>query len=305
MPNNKMERFTRRARRVLAFAEEEAERLQHNTIGTEHLLLGILHESHGIGSRVLRDFAIESDRLQTVIQELTASKADTASAIRELSPETKRVVELSVDEARRLGKYFIDTEHLLLALVNQSESIAIDALKRLGITAEAIRKHIYDILEGHFPLPIPSLNPLEFDPIYPAPQNQIKRLNTGTYEVLQNVLMKILDMIATGKLPTAQGIELFNALTPDLKLAPIQQAEMISHLFEQKTIQDYTVRLTEVDSKGVKQPNETTLPLANVLNEIDRFLAMSLGEADKPLVYQLGDTSLEVRIEKGRSNDAQ
>lgn len=300
MPNNKMERFTRRARRVLAFAEEEAERLQHNTIGTEHLLLGILHESHGIGSRVLRDFAIESDRLQTVIQELTASKADTASAIRELSPETKRVVELSVDEARRLGKYFIDTEHLLLALVNQSESVAIDALKRLGITAEAIRKHIYDILEGHFSLLTPSsANPLEFDQVFPAPQKRVERLNTSTYEVLQNVLMKILDMIATGKLPTAQGIELFNALTPDLKLAPIQQAEMISHLFEQKTIQDYTVRLTEVDSKGVKQHSETTLPLANVLHEIDRFLAMSLGEADKPLIYQLGDTSLELRIEKG------
>ena len=134
-----------------------------------------------------------------------------------------------------------------------------------------------------------------------APTETIKRLPADAYIMLNNVLMKILEMIEAGKLSATQGIELFNTLTPDLKLAPGQQAELISHLFDQKTFRDYRVRFTEIDPTNSEKKAETVVPLDTVLAEIDRFLAASLNKPDEPLVYQLGGSSLEVRIEKHES----
>ena len=127
------------------------------------------------------------------------------------------------------------------------------------------------------------------------------RLPAAAYELLENVLMKILDMIESGKLPIAQAVELFSTLTPDLKLAPGQQAELISHLFEHTKFNDYQVSLSAVDSKGVETISETKLPLTTLLAEIDRFLAATLNEPEKPLMFTLGDSSIQVRIEKGEN----
>jgi hypothetical protein len=134
----------------------------------------------------------------------------------------------------------------------------------------------------------------------PVPKQATTRLPADAYELLENVLMKILEMIETGKLPLAQGVELFGTLTPDLKLAPGQQAELISHLFDQKKFNDYQVSLKAVDSKGVETISETKLPLTTLLAEIDRFLAATLNEPEKPLTFTLGDSSLEVRIGKDK-----
>ena len=147
MPNNKMERFTQRARRVLSLAQEEAERLRHNYIGTEHLLLGLMREEGGVAGRVLRDLGLESRRVEELVEELTRATARTTTTALDLSPGTKRVLELAVDEARRMGHHYIGTEHLLLGLVRQSEGVAIDVLKRLGVSPEEVRRQTRRVLQ--------------------------------------------------------------------------------------------------------------------------------------------------------------
>jgi ATP-dependent Clp protease ATP-binding subunit ClpC len=142
-----MERFTQRARRVLSLAQEEAERLRHNYIGTEHLLLGLLREDGGVAGRVLRDLGLEQRRVEELVDELTRASSRSTAGAAELSPGTKRVLELAVDEARRMGHHYIGTEHLLLGLVRQPEGVAIDVLKRLGVSPEEVRRQTRRVLQ--------------------------------------------------------------------------------------------------------------------------------------------------------------
>ncbi len=146
MPN-KMERFTQRARRVLSLAQEEAERLQHSYIGTEHLLLGLMREEGGVAGRVLRDLGLDQRRVEELVERMTRAGQRTANARLDLSPGTKKVLELAVDEARRMGHHYIGTEHLLLGLVRQSEGIAIDVLKRLNVSPEEVRRQTRRVLQ--------------------------------------------------------------------------------------------------------------------------------------------------------------
>ncbi len=146
MPN-KMERFTQRARRVLSLAQEEAERLQHNYIGTEHLLLGLIREEGGVAGRVLRELGLEQRRVEELVERMTRASTRTTTVQPELSPGTKRVLELAVDEARRMGHHYIGTEHLLLGLVRLTEGVAIDILKRLGISPEEVRRQTRRVLQ--------------------------------------------------------------------------------------------------------------------------------------------------------------
>ncbi|MBZ0292637.1 MAG: ATP-dependent Clp protease ATP-binding subunit [Anaerolineae bacterium] len=142
-----MERFTQRARRVLSLAQDEAERLQHNYIGTEHLLLGLMREEGGVAGRVLRDLGLEQRRVEELVERLTRASTRTPTSQLDLSPGTKRVLELAVDEARRMGHHYIGTEHLLLGLVRQSEGVAIDVLKRLGVSPEEVRRQTRRVLQ--------------------------------------------------------------------------------------------------------------------------------------------------------------
>ena len=146
MPN-KMERFTQRARRVLSLAQEEAERLQHHQIGTEHLLLGLMREEGGVAGRVLRDLGLDLRRVEELVTRLSASEHKTGHAPLDLSPGTKKVLELAVDEARRMGHHYIGTEHLLLGLVRQQEGIALDVLRRLGVSPEEVRRQTRKVLQ--------------------------------------------------------------------------------------------------------------------------------------------------------------
>src|SRR5215470_10088106 len=99
MPPNKMERFTQRARRVLSLAQEAAERLKHNYIGTEHMLLGLMREEGGVAGRVLRDLGLEEKRVEELVKDLTRATTRIPATTLDLSPGTKRVLELAVDEA--------------------------------------------------------------------------------------------------------------------------------------------------------------------------------------------------------------
>jgi ATP-dependent Clp protease ATP-binding subunit ClpC len=143
---DKMERFTQRARRVLSLAHEEAERLHHNYIGTEHLLLGLIREEGGVAGRVLRELGLEPSRVKEMVERLTGIGRHAGGRI-ELAPGTEHVIQMAVEEARRMGHHYIGTEHLLLGLIRQGEGVGIDVLRRLGVTPEQIRRQTRRILQ--------------------------------------------------------------------------------------------------------------------------------------------------------------
>ena len=129
MNSKNWERFTQRARRVLSLAQEEAERLNHNYIGSEHVLIGLLREEGGVAGRVLRELGLDAVRVQAMVERLSGGPGTRTPFTKiELSPSTKRVLELAVEEARRMGQHYISTEHLLLGLARQNEGLAIDVL---------------------------------------------------------------------------------------------------------------------------------------------------------------------------------
>jgi ATP-dependent Clp protease ATP-binding subunit ClpC len=167
---NKMERFTQRARRVLSLAQEEAERLQHNYIGTEHLLLGLMREEGGVAGRVLRDLGLDQRRVEELVERLTRASSRTTTIQLDLSPGTKKVLELAVDEARRMGHHYIGTEHLLLGLVRQSEGVAIEVLKRLGVSPEEVRRTTRRVLQES-PVQSPQEQQNEPRPKQPRPKS--------------------------------------------------------------------------------------------------------------------------------------
>jgi len=141
-----MERFTQRARRVLSLAHQEAERMRHNHIGTEHLLLGLIREEGGVAGRVLRELGLEADRVQEIVEQLTGVGQYRGGKL-DLSPGTQQVLEFAVEEARRLGHHYIGTEHILLGLVRHGEGIAMDVLRKLGVSSEQIRRQTRRVLQ--------------------------------------------------------------------------------------------------------------------------------------------------------------
>ena len=141
-----MERFTQRARRVLSLAHQEAERMRHNYIGTEHLLLGLIREEGGVAGRVLRELGLEADRVQEIVERLTGTGQYSGGKL-DLSPGTQEVLEFAVEEARRMGHHYIGTEHLLLGLVRFNDGVALDVLRKLGVTPEQIRRQTRRVLQ--------------------------------------------------------------------------------------------------------------------------------------------------------------
>lgn len=140
---NKMERFSADARRVLSYAQDEADYLQRSHIGTEHILVGLIREEDGIAGRVLRALGADKQQVQSLVEKLTGSITPRMTTTPpELSPGVKRVLELAVDEARRLESESIDTEHLMLGLLRLTEGIALDILKRLRVNPNEVRQRV-------------------------------------------------------------------------------------------------------------------------------------------------------------------
>ena len=134
-----MEQFTQRARRVLSLAHQEAERMHHSSINTEHVLLGLIQEEGGIASRVLRDLGLEPDRVIEMVERV-CGKGQAQQAAIDLSAGVQEVLQFCFEEARRMGHHYVGTEHLLLALIRSNEGKAMEVLRKLGVTTEQIRR---------------------------------------------------------------------------------------------------------------------------------------------------------------------
>ena len=133
------DRFTKQARQVLQVAQEEAIRLNHNYIGTEHLLLGLAKEEHGIAARVLREVGATPADVVRAVERMAPRNARPPFGKPALTPRTKRVIELAIEEARQMGHPNIGTEHLLLGLVQETEGIAAEVLRSLGVSLDKVR----------------------------------------------------------------------------------------------------------------------------------------------------------------------
>jgi len=136
---NRFAKFTVRARRVLRFSREEALRFQHNYIGTEHLLLGLVRENGGIAGAVLHNFGVEINKVRSAVEFIIGRGDRGVSGTLGLTRRIKKVIELAADEARRLNHDYIGTEHLLLGLVREGEGIAAGVLQSLGVSLEKVR----------------------------------------------------------------------------------------------------------------------------------------------------------------------
>ena len=145
MPD-RFDKFTERARRVLTLAQEEAQRFNHNYIGTEHLLLGLVREGDGVAAKVLSNLGVDLNKVRSAVEFIIGRGDRSGTGEIGLTPRAKKVIELAVDEARRLNHSYIGTEHLLLGLVREGEGVAAGVLESLGVNLERVRGETTRIL---------------------------------------------------------------------------------------------------------------------------------------------------------------
>ncbi len=145
---DRFDKFTERARKVLALAQEEAQRFNHNYIGTEHLLLGLVREGEGVAAQVLNNLGVELNKVRSAVEFIIGRGDRIVLGEIGLTPRAKKVIELAVDEARRLNHHYIGTEHLLLGLVREGEGIAAGVLESLGVNLEKVRTTTIQILSN-------------------------------------------------------------------------------------------------------------------------------------------------------------
>ena len=143
---DRFDKFTERARKVLSLAQEEAQRFQHNYIGTEHILLGLIREGEGVAAKVLSNLGVELWRVRQAVEFIIGRGDRIVLGEIGLTPRAKKVIELAVDEARRLNHHYIGTEHLLLGLVREGQGIAAGVLESLGVNLEKVRTQTIQVL---------------------------------------------------------------------------------------------------------------------------------------------------------------
>ena len=143
---SRFEKFSERARRVLSLAQEEAQRFNHNYIGTEHILLGLVRETEGVAARVLSSLTVDLGKVRSAVEFIIGRGEKPPQGEIGLTPRAKKVVELAVDEARRMNHTYIGTEHLLIGLLREGEGVAAGVLESLGVTLDKVRAETHRIL---------------------------------------------------------------------------------------------------------------------------------------------------------------
>jgi ATP-dependent Clp protease ATP-binding subunit ClpC len=142
------ERFTDRARRSVVFAQEEARMLNHNYIGTEHILLGLLREEEGVAAKALTNLGVSLEAVRRDVGEIVGRGSEVARGHIPFTPRAKKVLELSLREALQLGHNYIGTEHILLGLIREGEGVAAQVLQKLGAGLNQVRRTVVELLSG-------------------------------------------------------------------------------------------------------------------------------------------------------------
>jgi ATP-dependent Clp protease ATP-binding subunit ClpC len=164
------ERFTDRARKVMALANQEAQRFNHEYIGTEHILLGLVKEGSGVGANVLKNLDVDIKKLRLEVEKLVKSGPDMVTMGKlPHTPRAKKVIEYAIEEARSLNHNYIGTEHILLGLLRETEGVAAQVLMNLGLKLEEVRQEVLNLLGASMENGIPSLG-MKMDPTAAAKQ---------------------------------------------------------------------------------------------------------------------------------------
>jgi ATP-dependent Clp protease ATP-binding subunit ClpC len=150
---NRFDKFTERARKGLSLAQEEAQRFRHNYIGTEHLLLGLMREDEGVAAKVLLNLGVRLDGVRQNIEAIIGRGDQAVVGSIGLTPRAKKVIELAVDEARRMQHHSIGTEHILLGLVREGEGIAAHTIESMGVSLARVREETLRVLKQANPAP--------------------------------------------------------------------------------------------------------------------------------------------------------
>jgi len=146
---NMFERFTDRARRVVVLAQEEARRLNHDHVGTEHILLGLIHEGEGVAAQALESLGISLEAARQQVEEIIGRDQQAPSGHIPFAPRAKKVLELTLREAMQLGHNYVGTEHILLGLIREGEGVAAQVLVNLGEDLSRVREQVIQILHGY------------------------------------------------------------------------------------------------------------------------------------------------------------
>ena len=193
------ERFTDHARRVVVLAQEEARLLDHNYLGTEHLLLGLLHEDQSVAAQALDSLGVTLDQVRLQVED-TRGRGETSPVGRiPFSPRAKKALEFTVHEALQLGHNYVRPEHILLALVREGEGVACQILGKLNVQLRNIRYRVIAILAGTYP-PHTPVEP-EAEPEPAEPPSLQERFSATALEIVEiladpklNLLMDLLDL---------------------------------------------------------------------------------------------------------------
>ena len=142
------ERFTDRARRVVVLAQEEARLLNHNYIGTEHILLGLIHEGEGVAAKVMEALDVSLEAVRVEVERNIGRGEGVPGGNIPFTPRAKKVLEFSLREALQLGHNYIGTEHILLGLIREGEGVAAQVLQKLGASLDVVRQKVIEVVSG-------------------------------------------------------------------------------------------------------------------------------------------------------------
>ena len=194
--SDRFDKFTERAKKVLVLAQEEAQRFNHNYIGTEHLLLGLVREGEGVAAKVLSNLGVELNKVRSAVEFIIGRGNRMVIGDVNLTPRAKKVIELAVEEARRLNHNYIGTEHLLLGLVREGEGIAAGVLESLGVNLEKVRTQVIQVVnqtgsgsrsEGRKRTKTPTIDQMGIDLTAAAKEGKLDPV-VGCSEEIQRVI---------------------------------------------------------------------------------------------------------------------
>ena len=143
---SRFEKFSERARRVLSLAQEEATKFNHDYIGTEHILLGLIRESEGVAAKVLNNLKVDMEKIKSALEFIIGKGEKPTTGEIGLTPRAKKVIELAVDEARKQNHHYIGTEHLLIGLMREGGGYGSNALESLDLSLDKIREETQNVL---------------------------------------------------------------------------------------------------------------------------------------------------------------
>lgn len=294
------ERFTQRTKRVMTLAEEAAIQLKQAALGSEHILLGLLREENGVASRVLLDLGLTPRSVLDFITEIVPpGEGFIPLNSREWSPETQELIDLAVDEAGKLDHHYIGTEHILLGLIRQEDSIAARTLHRFDISADQVREETRRLLQEPPPAHI---SPDRIEPEAPVVDETptAPKVSPANADMALAIVTKVLNMVADNTLSATQASELLRALHLDLSLTPTGKARFANMVNRSPDDAKRRVRIT-ISNTITKQPQfEIVNSLDYILNYIDHFLRLVADNELESLVFE-GDhaaISTEMRIER-------